>query len=141
MQHDWQYLQITVPKVGALIGHIEEALREKFFPALLRGEDINVDSRKILGHSDKHGRVGILDPQLSAESAYNTSNAASGELAESLLGGTALNYVGHRACICRASLVSRIERKHVELAELSRQKDPEGGQDRNRLHRAMSNGA
>ena len=48
---------------------IEEALREKFFPALFRGEEINTDFRKILGHSNKHGSLGILDAWLSAESA------------------------------------------------------------------------
>ena len=57
---------------------IEEVLREKLFPALFGGEEI-------LGHSVKHGSLGILDPQLLAESAYNTSKAASGELVDSLL--------------------------------------------------------
>ena len=31
--------------------------------------------------------------------------------------------------------------KHVELADLARQKELAGGQDRNRIHRATSNGA
>ena len=34
LQIEWQYLQITVPGVGTLMGPIEEDLREKFFPAL-----------------------------------------------------------------------------------------------------------
>ena len=34
LQLEWQYLQRTVPGVGTLMGPIEEALREKFFPAL-----------------------------------------------------------------------------------------------------------
>ena len=41
---------------------IEEALREKFFPTIFRGEEINADFRKILGHSAKHGGLGIPDP-------------------------------------------------------------------------------
>ena len=60
------------------MGAIEEALREKFLPALFRGEEINADFRKILGHSIKHGGLCIPDPRLSAESAYNTSKACSG---------------------------------------------------------------
>ena len=32
LQFEWQYLQRTVPGVGTLMGPIEEALREKFFP-------------------------------------------------------------------------------------------------------------
>ena len=54
------------------MGLIEEALREKFFPALFRGDEITADFQKILGHSVKHGR-----PPTSAESAYNTSKVAS----------------------------------------------------------------
>ena len=61
-----------------MMGHIEESLREKFFPALFREEEINTDFQKILGHIVKHGCLGILDPWLSAESAYNTSKTASG---------------------------------------------------------------
>ena len=66
---------------------IEEALRENFFSALFGGEDITADFRKILGHSVNHGGLGIPDPRLSAESAYNTSKEASRELVDSLLVG------------------------------------------------------
>ena len=79
------------------MGPIEEALREKFSPSLFEGEDIIADFRKILGHSVKHGGLGIPDPRLSVESAYNTSKAAIRELLDSLLEGSVLKYVGHRA--------------------------------------------
>ena len=36
-QLEWYYLHITVLGVGTLMGPIEEALREKFFPALFWG--------------------------------------------------------------------------------------------------------
>ena len=72
LQSEWQYLQRTVPGVGTLMSPIEEALREKVFPLLFGGEEINTDFRKILGHSVKHGGLGIPDPRQSAESAYNT---------------------------------------------------------------------
>ena len=97
LQSEWQYLQRTVPEVGTMMGPIEEALREKSLPSLFGGEEIDADFRKILGHSVKHGGLGIPDPRLSAECAYNTSKAASSELVDSLLGGSVLNYVGHRA--------------------------------------------
>ena len=113
LQLEWQYLQRTVPGVGNLMGTIEEALREKFFPALFRGEEINANFRKILGHSVKHGGLCITDPRLSADSAYKTSKAASGELVDSLLGGSALNYIGHRACVRKASLAARRAEMHV----------------------------
>ena len=77
------------------MGPIEEALREKFFPSLFGGEEIDADFRKILGHGVKHGGLGIPEPLLSAECAYNTSKASSRELVDSLLGGSVLKYVGH----------------------------------------------
>ena len=72
------------------MGLIEEALREKFFPTLFRGEEINADFREILGQSVKHGDLGIMDPRLSEESAYNTSKATIGGLVDSLLVGGSL---------------------------------------------------
>ena len=60
---------------------------------------------------------------MSVESLYNTSKADSRELVDSLLGVTALNYVGHRVCVHGASSGERIERKHVEMAELDRRKE------------------
>ena len=64
LQIEWQYLKMTVPGVGTLMGPIEEALKEKFFPALFGGEEINVNFRKILGHRVKHGGLGIPAPRL-----------------------------------------------------------------------------
>ena len=73
------------------------------FPLAIWGEEIDADFRKILSHDVKHGSLGIPDPQQSAESAYNNSKAASREMVDSLLGGSVLNYVGHRACVRKAS--------------------------------------
>ena len=78
LQLKWQYLQSTIPRVGTLMGPVEEALREKFFPTLFGGEEINADIRKILGYRVKHGGLGIPEPRLSAEIAYNTSKASIG---------------------------------------------------------------
>ena len=123
------------------MGPIKKALRDKFFPALFRREVINANFRKILGHSVKHGGLGILYAQLSAEIAYNTYRAASRELVDSHLGGSVLNYVGHRACIRKSSLAEIRAKMNVDLGELARRKDLAGGQQRNRPHRAMRNGA
>ena len=91
LQSEWQYLQRTVPRVGTMMGPIEESLREKFFSSLFRGEEIDAKFRKILGHSVNHGSLGIPDPRQAEESEYNTSKAASRELVDSLLGGSVLN--------------------------------------------------
>ena len=103
------------------MGLIEEAPREKFFSALFVREDINANFRKILGHSVEHGGLGIPEPRLSAESAYNTSKGASRKLLDSLLGGSTLNYVGHRAFVSKASQMERRIKISVELAEIYKQ--------------------
>ena len=46
LQLKWKYLQRIVPVVGTLMGPIEVALREKIFPALFGGEEINTDFRE-----------------------------------------------------------------------------------------------
>ena len=55
---------------------IEDSLREAFSPALFGGGEVSVNCREILGHSVKHGRLGIPEPRLLAESAYNTYKEA-----------------------------------------------------------------
>ena len=116
-------MQRTVPGVGTLMVPIEKALREKFFHALFKGEENNSDFRKILGHIVKHGDLGITDPWLSAESAYNTSKAASRELVDFLLGGSVLNYVGHRECVCKSSQSTRRTKMSIEPGEVFRRKE------------------
>ena len=108
---------------------IEEALREKFFPALFGGGG---DQHRLLANPRldvKHGGLCILEPRLFSKSSYNTSKAASGELVDSLLGGFALNYVGHMACVRKASLAARHTNMHAELGELARRKYLSGGQE------------
>ena len=63
---------------------------------------------------------------MSAESAYNTFKAASGELVDYLLGGSTFNYVGHKACVRKSSLAERREKMHIELGELAREKELAG---------------
>ena len=108
---------------------------------LFGGEDITADFWKILGHSVNHGGLGIPDPRLSEKCAYNTYNMASRELVDSLLEGSVLNYVGHRACIRKASESARFSKRIVELSDLFVRKEQAGRQEKNRLHRATRNGA
>ena len=113
-----------------MMGPIEEALREKCFPSLFRGEEINANFWQILGHSVKAGDIGIPQPRLSAECAYNTSKAASREMVDSLLGGSVLNYVGHRACVCKASQTARLIKRSVKLAEIYKRQEQAGVQEK-----------
>ena len=77
---------------------------------------------------------------MSVESAYKNSKADSGELVDSLLGGSGLNYVGHRACVRKSNLAARRANMHVEIGDLARRNQLAGGQERNYLHKATRNG-
>ena len=59
LQLEWQYLQRTVPGVGALMGPIEQTLRERLPPVLFGGDEIGTNFWQILGHSVKHGGLGM----------------------------------------------------------------------------------
>ena len=63
------------------------------------------------------------------------------KLVDSLLGGTALNYIGHRACVRKASQMARLSKRSVELSGIFKRKEHIWGQEKNRLHRATINGA
>ena len=62
------------------------------------------------------------------ESVYNTSKAAIRELVDSLLGGSVLNYVGHRACVRKASQSVRLIKRIAELSELFERQEQAGRQ-------------
>ena len=97
-------------------------MRNCFLQYLRGGGEINANFQKILGHSVSHRGLGIPDPRLSVEIAYNISKVTSGKLGDSLLGGTNLKYVFHRACVRRASARAIKEKKFVEMEELDIQK-------------------
>ena len=90
--------QRNVPGVRTMVGPIEDSLREAFFLALFGGQEVRSNLREILGHSVKHGGLGITNHLLSAECVYNNSKAASKVLVGSILVGTDLNYVAHTGC-------------------------------------------
>ena len=91
LQLEWKYPQRTVPGVGSLMGPIEDALKEAFFPALFGEEKIRSNLREILGHCVKQGGICIPDPRMSEERAYNISKADSEVLLGSLLGHNNIN--------------------------------------------------
>ena len=59
--------------------------------------------------------MGIPDPWLSGESAYNTSKATIRELVGSLIGDTTLNYIGYMDCVRRYGTGKRKERKYLDM--------------------------
>ena len=75
----------------------------------------------------KCGGLGIPNPRLLADRAYNISKSASEVLVGSLLGGTYINYVAHKWYVCRASSDRRKHQKFLEMEVLMRQKELANG--------------
>ena len=71
-----------------MMGPIENSLKEAFLIQFFGGEGVSTNLREILGHSVKHGGLGIPYPRLFLERVTNTSKAASEVLVGSILGGT-----------------------------------------------------
>ena len=115
-----------------MMGPKEDSLREAFFPLLFGGGRSSSTSRN-LGHSIKRGGLGIPDPRLLAEHAYNTSKASSEVLVGLLLGGTDLNYVAHKVCVRRASDDGQKQWEFWETARLTIHKEQVYGAVLNRL--------
>ena len=122
-------------------GSFRGFLKRGLFPDLFRGEEFSANLREILGHSMKCGGLVIPDPWLSVERAYNTSKASSAVLVGTLLGGTNLNYVAHKGCICRASADGRNQQELAENAVLWRRKEMVDGMGLNRLRLETDNWA
>ena len=95
---------LSCPKGGLVMARHDDAAKDwgalgsrALVPSAITYEP-KINSRTVQG--ERTG-AGIPDPRSSAESAYNTSKEDSRELVDSLLGGSVLNCVGHRAFIVR----------------------------------------
>ena len=121
------------------MGPIKGSLREAFFSALFGGDEVRSGLREILGRSVKCGGLGITDPWLSVEHTYNTFKASSEVLVGSLLGGTNLNYVEYKDCVCILSLGDQKQRDYSEKEVLTRRKDVAYRTGLNCLRQAIEN--
>ena len=137
---------MAVPAKDFTLGRLSDGSyrgspKKAFFPALFRGEEVSADIKEILGHSVKRGVLGIPDPRLLAQCAYNTSKSASEILVGSLLGGTNLNYVARIGGIFRASDDRWKHWEFSDKAALTIQKALVDRAGLNSFRRAMENGA
>ena len=53
------------------------------------------------------------------------------ELVDSLLGGSVLNYVGHRSCVRKSIQTVQLSKRSVELAKIFKRHKQAGGQEKN----------
>eukprot|EP00957_Ditylum_brightwellii_P056004 4244159-Ditylum_brightwellii.AAC.1 len=117
LQAEWQYLQRTVPGVGAHMGPLEEALQKEFLPALF-GESIGDDLRSLLCHSMKWAGLGVPNPTEAAERSHSTSVECCEVLVASLLEGQLLSYGHHKGCVRQVASGAQLERECREDKEL-----------------------
>ena len=80
---------------------------EAFFRSLFGGEEVNDGLREILGHSVKHGGLGIPEPRSTAVWGNETSVTSCEALLESLLGVSDHNCVGNWYCVRTDRVVER----------------------------------
>ena len=99
LQLEWEYLQRKVQGVGSLTEFLEAALVEAFFCALFEGEEVNDGLREILGHSVKHGGLGIPEPRRKSVWVHETSVTRCEALLDSLVGVSDQNYVRNWSCV------------------------------------------
>jgi len=68
----WCFVQRTISNVGHLFQPLEDALREKFIPAIV-GRSVSDKERRFLALPVRYGGIGILNPAETADLEYATS--------------------------------------------------------------------
>ena len=76
----WTYLARTVPGIDDLFQPLEDALRQRFIPALTGGHCPGNTERKPLALPTRFGGLGLLDPTALPRDQYNASVCISGPL-------------------------------------------------------------
>ena len=142
LQAEWQYLCRVEPGVGPHLEPVEAALRTKFIPALLGGqESISDELRLLIAQGVKQGGLAIRDPVSAAARLYQTSTEATALLVNSLTSNSHLDNEAHAGCVRGAGTAARKERiadgKEV-VEDISQRRGPKV---RKRLERMMETGA
>ena len=61
LQAKWNFVSRTIPEIGSMLTDVEDAIRQKFLPSLLRRE-VSDDIRALLALPARFGGLGIFDP-------------------------------------------------------------------------------
>ena len=119
VQCEWQYVQRTVVGCGPWFAPIEQALSERFLPALLRQERVSPAMRQLYALPVKFGGLGLPDPTRTADAAYATSCAATTHLCEAIRGVRPLRLPDHQAVMRQARADHRAKKAEECDAELA----------------------
>ena len=113
VQCEWQYVQRTVVGCGPWFAPIEQALVERFLPALLRLEHVSPELRQLYALPVKFGGLGLPDPTCTADAAYATSCAATAHLCEAIRGVQPLRLPEHQEVMRRARADHKAQKDKV----------------------------
>ena len=93
LQSEWQYLQRVIPDAGPAFAPVEQALREKFLPALMKeaAGDYTDELREYSALPVRQAGIGVPNPVDTAATCYATSVASTAQLTASLCDGTDLD--------------------------------------------------
>ena len=81
----WAYLQRTIPDVSHLFQPLEDALRHQLLPAITGQSALNDVTRRVLELPARLGGLGITNPAISAQDAYDASRKICNPLQEAIL--------------------------------------------------------
>ena len=88
--NEWTYLQRVVPGTADLFSPLEEALHQRFLPALLGRLPSGPDERALLSLPPAAGGLGVINPALSAEKVFTDSQRITAPLVALVLQHDAL---------------------------------------------------
>ena len=81
----WAYLQRTIPDVSHLFQPLEDALRHQLLPAITGQSALNDVTRRVLELPARLGGLGITNPAISAQDAYDASRKICNPLQKAIL--------------------------------------------------------
>jgi len=142
LQSEWQYLQRVLPDLGDAFKPVEEAISQRFLPALMQEQtELPETLRRRLALPVRQAGIGIPSPCETADSCYAASVNCTKLLAQSLRDGADLDVAAYRAGTRAgrsAATKARSASAEVELASLIADATPAAQRQANR---AKSTGA
>jgi hypothetical protein len=142
LQSEWQYLQRVLPDLGDAFKPVEEAISQRFLPALMQEQtELPETLRRRLALPVRQAGIGIPSPCETADSCYAASVNCTKLLAQSLRDGADLDVAAYRAGTRAgrsAATKARSASAEVELASLNANATPAAQRQANR---AKSTGA
>jgi hypothetical protein len=95
IQQEWQYLQGVTDGLGEELDDIEQAMNDKFCPAILGIESVSETKQQLACLPVKHSGLALPNPTTTAESNWKASTLICGHLVAALRGRTDFRSADH----------------------------------------------